>query len=247
MSRHFLRRQRGVWLLAAAALLLLSATVCLADKTTREPLPDGGTRVTTTDDQGKLKKTEDTSKTSADGVKTVTTTKYYPDGRKYNTTQEVYKNGKLISEKIEWVFSAGNTVINETKYNEYGQKSYYSSTSWLNGKLVSGHRTTYVYLEPKDKKFTIAEAQYYHSETQTWTGEPPEKPKEPEPQKAQEKPKPQGMTQEDYKKAAEAMSEDRDRSRDAKRGSTPLVIIDPEDLPKSEPKQDPISGPSSTH
>jgi hypothetical protein len=62
MVRNFLMRRGGFLVLAASALVLLLATAGWADKTLpTEKLPDGGTRVTTVEDNGKIVKTEDTS------------------------------------------------------------------------------------------------------------------------------------------------------------------------------------------
>ncbi len=215
MVRNFLVRREGFLVLAAAALVLLLATAGRADTTTTTSLPDGGTRVTTTNDHGQVTKTKDTSKTSPDGVQTVTTTEYR--GREGQMVKEEFKNGIKISRQVDanGIVLAGETKGQKWRYtrtdrwNENGQLTYRGGEDWTNGKQVRGFRSSYVYLNPKDKDPVTSTNEWFNPETQTWGSEVPLG-------KAEEKPKPavpqQGLTKEDEAKAAKAMSEEKPKA-----------------------------------
>jgi hypothetical protein len=190
MVRDFLMRRGGFLVLAASMLVLLLATAGWADKTLPpEKLPDGSTRVTTTDDAGKMIKTVDTSKTSGDGVPTVTTTTYGPGGGKTSVSEQGESGG------VKW----------QTKWNGYGQETYHSNEWWDKGKLTAGLHFSYTYFDPKDKQPSAITEEVYNPDTQTWGLKPP---KEAKPLVLPQ----QGLTKEDEANAAKAMSEEKPKA-----------------------------------
>jgi hypothetical protein len=160
MEQQFLTRRWGLLILAVPVLVLLLATAGLADKTLPpEKLPDGSTRVTTTDDAGKTIKTVDTSKTSGDDVPTVTTTTYGPGGGKTSVSEQGESGG------VKW----------QTKWNAYGQETYHSM-EWLDkGKITAGLHFSYTYFDPKDKQPSAITQEVYNPDTQTWGPKPPKR------------------------------------------------------------------------
>jgi hypothetical protein len=190
MGQQFLVCRGGFLVLAASILVLRLATAGLADKILPpEKLPDGSTRVTTTDDAGKTIKTVDTSKTWGDDVPTVTTTTYGPGGGKTSVSEQGESGG------VKW----------QTKWNEYGQETYHSNEWWDKGKITAGLHFSYTYFDPKDKQPAAITKEVYNLDTQTWGPEPPKEAKPTVPLQ-------QGLTKEDEAKAAKAMSEEQPKA-----------------------------------